>query len=224
MRTLTFASGLIVTLLGAPSAASQAPDHAQKDHSDHAVKGGGTLPAGWSARADGTGDIKSVKFVTMAPGYHVTLGPAAILYRKSDRANGPFHTLATFHQTRKLEHAEGYGLFMGGQALDGKDQKYTYFLVRDDGTYLIKRRDGDKTSEVTKGWTAHPAVKKGNAEGKTTNLLEIDAKQNPSKVDFKVNGQTVYSADAKTMDVKGIVGLRVNHNLDLHIEGYDLHQ
>jgi hypothetical protein len=224
MRTLTFASGLIVTLLGASSAASQAPDHAQKDHSDHAVEGGGTLPAGWSARPDGTGDIKSVKFVTMAPGYHVTLGPAAIIYRKSDRANGPFHTLATFSQTKKLEHSEGYGLFMGGQALDGKGQKYTYFLVRDDGTYLVKRRDGDKTSEVTKGWTANPAVKKGNAEGKATNLLEIDAKQNPSKVDFKVNGQTVYTADAKTMDVKGIVGLRVNHNLDLHVEGFDLHQ
>lgn len=224
MRTLTFAGGLLLTLLGAPAAAAQSTDGTQKDHSDHAVEGGGTLPAGWSARPDGTGDLKSVKFVTMEPGYHVTLGPATILYRKSDRANGPFHTLATFHQMKKLEHAEGYGLFMGGQALDGKDQKYTYFLVRDDGTYLIKRREGDKTSEITKGWTANPAVKKGDAEGKTTNLLEIDAKENPSKVDFKVNGKTVYTADAKNTSVKGIVGLRVNHNLDLHVEGFDLHQ
>jgi hypothetical protein len=224
MRALTLALGLILTLLGARTVAAQARDQTQKDHSDHAVPGGGTLPAGWSARPDGTGDLKSVKFVTMAPGYHITLGPATILYRKSDRANGPFHTLATFHQMKKLEHSEGYGLFMGGQSLDGKDQKYTYFLVRDDGTYLIKRRDGDKTTEVTKGWTAHPAVKKGDAEGKTTNLLEIDAKQNPSKIDFKVNGQTVYTADAKNTSAKGIVGLRVNHNLDLHVEGFDLHQ
>jgi hypothetical protein len=223
MRTATFVSGLVLTLLGAASAGAQS-DHAQKDHADHAVAGGGTLPAGWSARPDGTGDLKSVKFVTMGPGYHVTLGPATILYRKTDRANGPFHTLATFHQTKKLEHSEGYGLFIGGQALDGKDQKYTYFLVRDDGSYLIKRRDGDKTSEVTKGWTAHPAVKKGDAEGKASNLLEIDAKQDPSKIDFKVNGQTVYTADARNTTTKGIVGLRVNHNLDLHVEGFDLHQ
>jgi hypothetical protein len=224
MRTSTFAGGLLLTLLGAPALSAQSTDQAQKDHSDHAVEGGGALPAGWSARPDDTGDIKSVKFVTMEPGYHITLGPATILYRKNDRANGPFHTLATFHQMKKLEHSEGYGLFMGGQALDSKGQKYTYFLVRDDGTYLIKRRDGDKTTEVTKGWTAHPAVKKGDAEGKTTNLLEIDAKQNPSKIDFKVNGQTVYTADAKNTSVKGIVGLRVNHNLDLHVEGFDLHQ
>lgn len=223
MHISTFASGLLLTLLGASSAAAQY-GRTQKDHSDQAVEGGGTLPAGWSARPDGTGGLKNVKFVTMGSGYHVTLGPATILYRKSDRANGPFHTLATFHQTKKLEHAEGYGLFMGGEALDGKDQKYTYFLVRDDGSYLIKRRDGDKTSEITKGWTAHPAVKKGDAEGKTTNLLEIDAKQNPSKVSFKVNGQAVYAADAKSMNTKGIVGLRVNHNLDVHIEGFDLHQ
>jgi hypothetical protein len=223
MRALTLAS-LVLVLLGGRTVAAQTTDQTQKDHSDHAVQGGGTLPAGWTVRPDGTGDLKSVKFVTMEPGYHVTLGPATILYRKSDRANGPFHTLATFQQMKKLEHSEGYGLFMGGQALDGKDQKYTYFLVRDDGSYLIKRRDGDKTSAVSKGWTAHTAVKKGDAEGKTTNLLEIDAKQNPSKIDFKVNGQTVYTADAASTGVKGIVGLRANHNLDLDVEGFDLHQ
>ena len=224
MHTSGFVAGLLLALIQSPFAAAQSTGQAQKDHPDHAVQGGGALPAGWSARPDGTGDLKSVKFVTMEPGYHLTLGPATLLYRKSDRANGPFHTLATFHQMKKLEHAEGYGLFMGGQALDGKGQKYTYFLVRDDGTYLIKRRDGDKTSEVSRGWTAHPAVKKGNAEGKTTNLLEIDAKQNPRKIDFKVNGQTVYTADAANTPVNGIVGLRANHNLDLHVEGFDLHQ
>lgn len=223
MHTSGFVAGvLLLALAHVPSLTAQSSD--PKDHSDHAVKGGGALPAGWSARPDGNGDGKSIKFVTMAPGYHLTLGPATILYRKSDDAKGPFHTLATFHQMKKLEHAEGYGLFMGGQALNGKGQKYTYFLVRDDGKYLIKQRDGDKTNEVSKGWTAHPAVRKGDAEGKATNLLEIDAKQNPSKVDFKVNGQTVYTAAAATTRVKGIVGLRANHNLDLHVEGFDLHQ
>ena len=174
MRTSGLSAFLMLALVKASFAVAQS--ETPKPHSDHAVAGGGAMPAGWSARPDGTGDLKSVKFVTMAPGYHVTLGPATILYRKTDRANGPFHTLATFHQMKKLEHSEGYGLFMGGQSLDGKDQKYTYFLVRDDGKYLIKRRDGEKTTEVTKGWTAHPAVKKGDAEGRATNLLEIDAK------------------------------------------------
>jgi hypothetical protein len=203
-----------------------APIHAQStaQDPDRAVQGGGTLPAGWSARPDGDGDLKNVKFVTMEPGYHLTLGPATILYREQDRVNGPFHTQAKFHQMKKLEHPEGYGLIFGGQALNGNGQKYIYFLVRDDGTYLIKRRDGEKTSEVTKGWVPHPAIKKADAQGKATNLLEIDAKQDLSKVGFKVNGQTVHTTDAKSMDAKGIVGLRVNHNLDVHIEGFDIHK
>ncbi len=224
MRTTAFITCALFTLINARTASAQTSDPAATADADRAVQGGGRLPAGWSARPDGNGDVNAVKFVTMEPGYHLTLGPATILYRERDLAKGPFHTLATFHQMKKLKHSEGYGLIMGGQGLSGKDQKYTYFLVRDDGSYLIKRRDGEKTSDVSKGWSAHPAVKKGDAEGKATNLLEIDAKQNPSKIDFKVNGKTVHSADASEMAIKGIVGLRVNHNLDLHIEGFDLHQ
>ena len=42
MRALTFAPGLILTLLGAGTVAAQSQDQTQKDHSDHAVPGGGT--------------------------------------------------------------------------------------------------------------------------------------------------------------------------------------
>lgn len=223
MRTQGFTTCLVLALINAPPAPAQSSNPA-KDNSGSEVTGDGALPAGWSARPDGTAEVKAVKFVTMAPGYHLTLGPATILYRESDRATGPFHTLAKFHQMKKLKHSEGYGLFLGGQGLAGKDQAYTYFLVRDDGSYLIKRREGEKTTEVSKGWVSHSAVKKADPDGKATNLLEIDAKQNPSKVEFKVNGQTVHATEAKKMTTKGIVGLRVNHNLDLHIEDFDIHQ
>jgi hypothetical protein len=222
-RTLPLTALLAATLVMGASIPALGQSTSRDEDKDKAVAGGGTLPAGWSAHPDGQGDPKNIKFVTMEPGYHLTLGPATILYRAKDRVNGPFHTLATFHQMKKLAHPEGYGLIFGGEALNGNGQKYTYFLVREDGTYLIKRRNGDQTSEITKGWTAHPAVKKVDAQGKATNLLEIDAKQDPSKVSFKVNGQTVYTGDAKSMDTKGIVGLRVNHNLDVHIEGFGVH-
>jgi hypothetical protein len=204
--------------------AAQTNDSTPRGHHDHAVQDGGILPAGWSARPDEEGDLKSVKFVTMEPGYHLTLGPATILYREKDRVTGPFHTQATFHQMKKLEHAEGYGLFFGGESMTGADQRYIYFLVRDDGKYLIKRRDGANTSELTKGWTASSAIKKGNAKGQAMNLLEIDAKRDPGKVSFMVNGTTVHTADAGSMRTKGIVGLRANHNLDLHVEGFAVHQ
>jgi hypothetical protein len=223
MRVSTAIILIAPSLLTAIPLASQSTDTAMAGHRDHGVAGGGTLPAGWSARPD-EDDVKNIKFVVMEPGYHLTLGPATILYRLEDRVTGPFHTLATFHQMKKLEHPEGYGLILGGQALAEKGQRYTYFLVRDDGTYLIKRRKGEKTTEITKGWTPHPAVKKSDPQGKTSNLLEVDAKQDPTRLSFKVNGQTVYTADARSIDLKGIVGLRANHNLDIHIEGFAVHR
>jgi hypothetical protein len=189
---------------------------------DQAVKGA-ALPAGWTARPD-EGDAKDIKFVTMEPGYHLTLGPATILYRTEDRVDGPFHTLATFHQTKKPKHPEGYGLFLGGQQLDGPAQAYTYFLVRGDGKFTIKRREGSKVTQVSQGWQSHSAIKPADAKGAATNLLEIDAKIDPKRVSFKANGTEVYSMPASRIPTKGTVGLRVNHNLDVHVEGFAVHK
>ena len=204
-------------------AAQEAAHHEQGDH-DHAVAGGGTLPAGWSLRTDDNAAAANVKVVPMGGGIHVTLGPAIILYRAQHAGEGPFHTLATFTQTKPTKHAEGYGLFYGGQSLDGAAQQYTYFLIRQDGTYLVKRRNGDKTTDVTKGWVASPAVHKPDGKGPSTNKIEIDHKRDPGKVVFLVNGEPVYSMDAKATATDGAVGLRVNHNLDLHIDGFDVHR
>jgi hypothetical protein len=165
-------------------------------------RGGVALPAGWSIRAD-RGDPSGASVTPFGKDLHVVTGPAVILYRADTRGTGPFHTLATFTLTKPSAHAEGYGLFFGGQGLDGKDQRYTYFLVRQDGTYLIKRREGDKTTDVTKGWVQHAAVKKPDAKGSATNLLEIDHKGDPAKFAFLVNGQRVYAVDGKEMEADG---------------------
>jgi opacity protein-like surface antigen len=217
MRSSLSAAALLAALT-IPLAAQDSAEHA-----DHAVQGGSAVPAGWTVRAD-KGEAKNVKVVSMGSGLHLTLGPAIILYRADTRGSGPFHALATFTQTKPSKHAEGYGLFVGGQDLDGAAQKYLYFLIRQDGSYLIKRRDGEKTSDVSKGWVQNAAVKQADAKGSSTNLLEVDNKRDPSKLVFLVNGQEVYSTDAKGMALDGIVGIRANHKLDLHVEGFGVHR
>lgn len=191
---------------------------------DQAVAGGGVLPEGWSWRTDREAPVANVKFAAMGGGYHVTVGPAVILWREADRVNGRFHTLATFTQTKPSAHAEGFGLFFGGQALNGEGEKYTYFLVRQDGKFLIKARTGKETKNITDGWVDHAAVAKSGADGKATNKLEIDGKGKADKVRFFVNGQVVHEMDGKDVDINGIVGLRVNHNLDVHVAGFDIHR
>ena len=175
-----------------------------------------TFSATQSANADNS--------AAMGSGIHITTGPAIIVYRAGTAATGPFHTLATFTQTKPSAHAEGYGLFVGGQGLEGAGQKYIYFLVRQDGSYLIKRRDGEKTSDISRGWVSSAAVKKPDAKGSATNLLEVDNKVDPTKVTFKVNGQDVQSMPAEGLDLGGVVGIRTNHNLDVHVEGFDVHR
>ena len=161
----------------------------------------------------------------MGKGLHVTTGPAIILYRADTKGTGPFHTLATFTQTKPSQHAEGYGLFVGGQDLDGAGQKYIYFLVRQDGSYLIKRREGEKTTDVSKGWVQSAAVKKPEAQG----LVDQPARggQQAGSEPGRLPGERAGGLRAptpRTMALDGIVGLRVNHNLDVHIEGFDVHR
>lgn len=213
MRALT---PLIAVLLAAAP-----PLQAQgTDHTGHAA----AAPAGWTVRADGKAEAANAKVAPMGQGLHVTTGPAVILYKADTKGSGPFHTLARFTQTKPAAHPEGYGLLFAGRNLEGAGQQYIYFLVRQDGSYLIKRRDGEKTSDISKGWVAHQAVKRPDSKGSATNLLEVDNKVDASKVTFKVNGQDVHSMDAAGLDLSGIVGLRVNHNLDLHVDGFDVHR
>jgi hypothetical protein len=216
MRSSLPAAALLAAL-SLPLAAQETPSDADQP------AGGGAVPAGWTVRAD-RGDASEAKVQTMGKGLHVTTGPAIIIYRADKDGSGPFHTLATFTQTKPSKHPEGYGLFVGGKGLDGAGQQYIYFLVRQDGSYLIKRRDGEKTSDVSKGWVPSDAVKKPDGKGSATNLLEVDNKRDPSRVAFLVNGKEVYATDAKGMALDGIVGIRQNHNLDVHIEGFDVHR
>lgn len=193
---------------------------------DRAVAGGGTLPAGWNARTERNAPLDNVKFVAMGNGVHVTVGPAAIYWRAADTASGSYHTVASFTQTKAPAHPEAYGLLIGGRDLADSAQSYTYFLVRtrgDTGEYSIRRRAGYTTRPTAVvEWTANAAVKGADAAGAATNELSILVQG--GKVKFMVNGTEVYTADAADVDAQGIVGLRVNHNLDVHVGPLGVHR
>jgi opacity protein-like surface antigen len=210
MRRILAITALSVAL----SAPAMAQDHAADP--DKAVSGGGSLPTGWMARTDKGAAMTNVKFVDMAPGWHITLGPAAIFYQPADTISGNARLVALLHMTPpKPTHPESYGIFLGGQDLEGPNQSYTYFLIRADGKFMIKRRMGEKTTAVM-GWTENAAVKPADADGLSSNELSVEIKG--GKVSFMANGTEVYSASAADVDTKGVVGVRINHNLSIHLE------
>ena len=193
---------------------------AQHEHQadpDKKVAGGGTLPSGWKARVDGNASLNGVKMMPMGGGVHFMTGPAGIYYKPADQGTGAYEARATFTQMEPAAHPEAYGLIIGGADLEGAAQKYTYFLIRQDGKYLIKRRAGDQTPTIA-DWTDSAAIKKADTSGKMSNTLAFDVGKD--KVRFLVNGTEVAAADTAKVDAAGIAGLRINHNLNVHVEGF----
>ena len=204
----------LAALLTAPLLAQRQADPDKK------VTGGGTLPSGWKGRLDsGDKSLAGVKAMQMSGGVHFTTGPAGIYYKPADKGTGAYETHATFTQMEPAAHPEAYGLFIGGADLEGAGQKYTYFIVRQDGKFMIKRRAGAETPTVA-DWTDSAAIKKADSTGKMSNTLAIEVGKD--KVRFLVNGTEVTSVDASKVDSAGIPGLRVNHNLNLHVEGFGI--
>lgn len=212
---------LSALLLSASTLAAQGrnadPDIAQS-------QGNAPVPAGWELRLDRANANRSqIRFETMGTGLHVTAGPAAIYWSPRNSATGPYTLEATFTQMKAPTHAEAYGLLWGGGDLNQPGQNYLYFVIRKDGKYLVKHRAGAETHDVV-AWTEHPAIVKEGADGKAKNTLKVEVTATHSKL--YANGQLITEIPRSGMTAKtdGIAGLRVNHNLDIHIEGFAVKQ
>ena len=189
---------------------------------------GGITVAGWVGRTDrATQQITNAKFFEMAGALHVTSGPPAIYWNPKNQATGTYAVKATFTQVKAPTHPEAYGLFIGGSNLADENQNYMYCLVRGDGKFMVKHRAGSEVHTLA-DWTDNAALKKQDAAGKATN--EISVWSSKDKLGCSVNGTEVFSvarADAvggsgKLSESGSIYGIRVNHNLDVHISGFGM--
>jgi hypothetical protein len=59
-----------------------------------------------------------------------------------DTTSGAYTIKGTFTPMKPSGHTNYYGLVFGGSGLDGSDQSYLYFVVAQDGPWLIKSRNG----------------------------------------------------------------------------------
>jgi hypothetical protein len=180
-------------------------------------------PPGWKMRVDRSTSASdpdaagAIKFVTMGSGFHATNPQAAVYWNPANTATGNYTLKGTFVLQKPSGHTNYYGLVFGGNGLEGAAQSYTYFMVAQDGSWLVKRRDGDVAKDVLpKGM--NDAVKKPDASGKSTNALEVRVQAD--KIDYVVNG-TVVGSSPKTAVARadGLTGIRVNHQLEVHIDG-----
>jgi hypothetical protein len=230
-KTLCVLSALAIAT---PVAAQQqAGKMAGMNHdATHAVKGSGKLPDGWQLRYDPQRDGKvpsmdAVNFVTMGSGYHFTSGPAAIYYNSKDMGSGEYQVSATFSQRKSMNH-EAYGIFIGGKDLQTPNQTYTYFVIKpcsskcgtpgaQMGEILISKRTSDgKPVELVPIRHDDAVVTDDPKDGHATNKMTIHVAKDA--VHFILNDKLVAEVPKSQIgDTDGQAGVRINHNIDVHV-------
>jgi hypothetical protein len=184
-------------------------------------------PKGWMVRTDRSAEASdpdaagAVKLVASGSGLHVTTPQAAVFWNPASTASGSYTLKGTFTLLQPTGHAEYYGLVFGASGLQGADQTYLYFVISEDGTWLVKHRKGPSTDTVVDK-TPNAAIKQPDASGKSTNALEV--RVTPGKIDFVVNGTVVGSTPKSGVAAMtdGNYGIRSNHHLEEQVEGFGL--
>jgi hypothetical protein len=196
---------VLVTVLATMSLSAQAPDW--------------RVRIDQSRNAQDPDDTPNLKFVPSGRGFHATGGPAGTFWIPSTTAAGSYTVQATFTLVRPSNHTNYYGLVFGGSDLDGAAQSYVYFMVAQDGTYLIRQRTGEMVSDVHPR-RPHDAVRRPDGSGRSVNALEVRVAGDT--VSYVVNGTVVQSGPKGGLRTDGLVGVRINHLLDVQVDGFQV--
>lgn len=142
-----------------------------------------------------------------------------VLWREGSAPLAPPYTVSATLTKEAGRLHEGYGLIFGAAGLDRPEaeQAYSYFLVRGDGSFLVKRRAGAETP-VVRDWTRHPSVARDAGSAGRPN--ELTVRVAADSVRFEVNGSEVAVVPASVLSLSGAAGVRVSHELVLRVAGF----
>jgi hypothetical protein len=232
--TPSLAVATVAILLVGGCENSSDSEHSQTEQShdvgsrpDPNVPQGGDFerPEGWIVRMDrpdpsaviGSAETADIFFVNMTPGWHITTHRAAIFYHPASTANGDYTATAGIYLFDPGDRQrEAYGLLFGGTSLDSETQAYGYFLLRNTGEFLIKRRDGRETM-IVQDWTHSDAVLTVSPGSQESVLNELSIKVADTQIHFILNGENIATHPASSIPNQGIVGLRLNHGINVHV-------
>src|SRR5690349_1557355 len=166
-------------------------------------------PQGWKVRVDRSQNAQdpdntpNLVFKPMGKGLHVKGGPAGSFWNGTS-ASGNYTLKATFNLQEPSNHTNYYGLIFGGSNLDAASQAYTYFVIAQNGTFLVRQRQGENVTDVVRR-QPNAAVRQPGADGKSTNVLEV--RVNGDTVSYVVNGTVVQSGPKGALKTDGLVGV-----------------
>ena len=182
-------------------------------------------PAGLKMRVDRSqnaqdpDNVPELKVVSVGKGFRVTGGPAGVFWNPANTATGNYTVRGTFKLMKPSNHTNYYGLVFGGSDLEGAAQAYTYFMVAQTGEFTVKQAMGGKYPTL-QAPTKHASVKTPDASGQSTNTLEVRVAGDT--VSYVVNDMVVHTTPKASVKTDGLVGVRVNHVLDVQVDGFEL--
>lgn len=218
--------GLVVAgLVQAGLMAQEAQD------ADRKVAGGGVTVPGWKGKED-TGNkqgltVKDSKFAPEGKGYRLTTGPAALYWSDKNVGKGDYSVKATFTEPKQAyNHPHPYGVFIGGESLDGGTGNALYCVAYRNGNYIIRGFSGGKRFDVVAKPVPNDAVKK--AAGPDAEVVqEVGWNVKGDSVECVINGTSVWkgtkadvTGPGKLTSTDGIAGIRVSHNSDAIVTGF----
>jgi hypothetical protein len=199
-----------------------------RQDADRAVTGGGITAPGWKGQVDPQSasqgrSIKDSKFEQKGDTLHLTIGPAAVYWNPANTASGDYTVKATFTEAKMTSgHPHPMGLFIGGSKLGTPEQSLMYCTAYRDGTFIVRRFNGNTVTQVARK-SPNDAIKKASNPDESV-TQEVAWVVKGGKAECQINGATVASFDkseivgpGKLESTDGIYGIRVSHNMDLTV-------
>jgi hypothetical protein len=178
-------------------------------------------PAGTDPHASGWHVAPRVG-VTLHPGDPVIVetGPHVVLWPENATPLRPPYVVRATLQKRAGRIHEGYGIFFGGERLEASEteQAYSYFLVRGDRSFLVRRREGSDLP-ILQPWTSHEAIRADRDGVGEPHRLEVEVGEQETV--FRVNDVEVTRIPTAELRVVGTPGLRVAHDVVLEVRSWD---
>jgi hypothetical protein len=184
-------------------------------------------PADWKWRLDTPGQVVDTDkrtagqtfFVAMPPGWHVTTGPATLLYHPEYQTkNGANFAVEAEIFLFPGQGQEEYGIFVGGKGLEpAATPSYLMFAARRDGRGAILRRGGPPLVD----WVANDAILPHPGNDDTVkNVLRVEA--GATDLVFTANGKEIAKIPRASVNLDGYFGFRFGANVNVHASRLDL--
>ncbi|MBK6486112.1 MAG: hypothetical protein IPF98_04390 [Gemmatimonadetes bacterium] len=184
-----------------------------------------TTPPEWRWRLDRPAQLvtgedvpeAAWRFVSMAPGWHITTGPGVVLFHPQERATGRYSLVADFLLFPDPSDSP-FGIVFGGTDLQSPNGSSLAVQLRRDGAARIIATAAGVERELVP-WQVHSAIKPHSGGGVVGNRVRVAV--GTDSLRLFVNDSATVAVATTGLVTHGQFGMRIGERLNFHITTLD---